>query len=384
MPNPLGSIIPILDLLGKELKILPATGGAVEELQHPDQEEIEDIVINRGVEEVTSFAETPEPDVSNLYKPTPPIFRHEKCLFKFFIDGSIRTYFLATGIEGRRSFPIELAQIGAAVVERNEDGKIKIHTHKQKVLLLLPKQSQGISDTLWDELRRIERPDFLEIIDFTLSDTLSDAKKDPRDKAGAKARSEMHKLEIGLIKSTDSYRNENTWLILDGSVQFIEEDIWDSWRTEQGPCLIGVAKSFKKDPIFQFGRSSSQRKDITSILAGLPHAHRTAVFGAYGGKVAFWYVRLREQRELDYPLMGVVKVELPCPDCTPVPSDLADLISKVLVAERNVSPYGLDRRWHCSLYPIYIAEQVIKTKFFSRDVLMGSIKWPTPQLGGVT
>ncbi len=27
MPNPLGSIIPILDLLGKELKIPPATGG---------------------------------------------------------------------------------------------------------------------------------------------------------------------------------------------------------------------------------------------------------------------------------------------------------------------------------------------------------------------
>jgi len=384
MPNPLSSISPFLDLLGSEIKILPATGGAVEELQHPDQEEIEDIVINRGVEEVTSFAETPEPDVSNLYKPTPPIFRHEKCLFRFFIDGSIRTYFLATGIEGRRSFPIELAQVGATVIERNEQGKVKVQAHKQKVLLLLPKQSQGISDTLWDKLRRIEKPDFLELIDFTLRDTLTDAKKDPRDKAGAKARSEMHKLEISLIKSTDSYRNKNTWLILDGSVQFVEQDIWDSWRDESGPCLVGVAKSFKKDPIFQFGRRSSQRKDITSILAGLPHAHRTAAFSSYGGKVAFWYVRLREQRELDYPLMGVVKVELPCPDCTSVSSDLADLISRALVAERNVSPYGLDRRWHCSLYPIYIAEQVIKNKFFSRDVLMGFVKWPKPQLGGVT
>jgi hypothetical protein len=27
MPNPLGSIIPILDLLGREIKILPATRG---------------------------------------------------------------------------------------------------------------------------------------------------------------------------------------------------------------------------------------------------------------------------------------------------------------------------------------------------------------------
>lgn len=135
--------------------------------------------------------------------------------------------------------------------------------------------------------------------------------------------------------------------------------------------------------MFQFGRRSTQRKDITGILAGLPHAHRTVAFNADGGKIAFWYVRLREQKELDYPLMGVVKVEIPRPDLTPVPAELADLISEVLVAERNVTPYGLDRRWHCSLYPIHIAEQVIKNRFYSKDVLMGCIKWPKPQMGGV-
>jgi len=382
MPNPLNYIIPILDLLGKGIKILPATGGAVEDLQHPDQEEIEDIIINRDVSEITAFAETPEPNISNIYRPTPPVFRRNKHLFRFFIDGSIRTYFLATGIEGTRSFPIELAQIGAAVIERNDNGGIKVRAHKQKVLLLLPKQNQGISDTLWSQIRKFERSDFLEIVDFTLPDPLSDAKKDPRDKAGAKARSAMHKLEIELIKSTDACRDENTWLILDGSVKFIEEDIWDSWKDKEGPYIIGVAKSFRKDPMFQFGRKFSQRKDITSILAGLPHAHRTVAFSAYDGQVAFWYVRLREQRELDYPLMGVVKVELPRPDRTPVPAELADLISCALVAERNVTPYGVERRWHCSLYPIYIAEQVIKNKFFSREVLMGCIKWPKPEIGG--
>ncbi len=382
MPNPLGSIIPALKLLGENVKILPATGGAVEDMQHPDQEEIEDIVINREVKNVTAFAEIPEPDPANIYRPTPPLSRMEKHFFRFFIDGSIRTYFLATGIEGRRSFPIELAQIGAAVVERDDSGSITIHSHRQKILLLLPKQNQGISDTLWDKIRRVEKPDFLEIVDFTMPDVLSEAKKDPRDKAGAKARSEMHKLEIELIKSTDTFRDDNTWLILDGSVKFVERDFWESWENNVGPYLIGVAKSFKKDVSFQFGRRFSQRKDITSILAGLPHAYRTAVFNANDGHVAFWYVRLREQKELDYPLMGVIKVELPRPDRTPVAGELADLVSRTLVAERNVTPYGLDRRWHCSLYPIYIAEQVIKNKFFSREVLTGCIKWPRPQTGG--
>lgn len=39
MPNPLGSITPVLEILGKNINILPATGTAVEDLQHPDQDE---------------------------------------------------------------------------------------------------------------------------------------------------------------------------------------------------------------------------------------------------------------------------------------------------------------------------------------------------------
>ena len=182
----------------------------------------------------------------------------------------------------------------------------------------------------------------------------------------------MHRLEIDLIQATDGQRDEGSWLILDGAVkldQFIKS-----------PYLIGVAKSFRKDPQFYLGKGRANRKDVTAILAGLPYAHRTAAFNAHYGKVAFWYVRLREQKELDYPLMGVIKVELPLPDREPVDAELADLLSRALVAERNVTPHGLDRRWHCHLYPIYIAERTIKNRFYSQDVLMGAIRWPTPAL----
>jgi len=373
MQNPMSSIIPLLDLLGKEIKILPATGGAVEDLQHPDQDEIEDVIINKEAEYVDAFAEDPEPDTQNLYRKTPPSSRTQNHLFQFFIDGSLRTYFLGTGIEGKRSFPIELAQIGSAVIKREDSGQLKVLKHKQRILLLLPKQNQGISDTLWEQIKRIDKPEWLEVVDFTLPDILTEERKDPRDKAGAKARHEMHKLEVELISSTDGLRNEKCWLILDGAVKLTD--------FIQAPYLIGVAKSFSKKPQFYLGKSRQPKpKDITSILAGLPHAHRTVAFSAYDGQVAFWYVRLREQRELDYPLMGVVKVELPLPDRKPVPSELADLISSALVAERNVTPYGLDRRWHCCLYPIYIAEQVIKSRFFSKEVIMGCIKWPKPNV----
>ena len=41
LPNPFASITYLIELISKEIKILPAVGGAVKDLQHPDQEEIE-------------------------------------------------------------------------------------------------------------------------------------------------------------------------------------------------------------------------------------------------------------------------------------------------------------------------------------------------------
>lgn len=371
MPNPLASITPVLEILGRNINILPATGTAVEDLQHPDQDEIDDILLHRDMEqEVTAFAEEPEPSTTNIYRPVPPISRTERHLFRFFIDGSLRTYFLATGIEGMRSFPIELAQLGASVVMRDDRGRLSTFRNDRRILLLLPKGARGVSDTVWAQLNQtktLEGP--LEIVDFDVSDVISgDAKKDPRDKAGGKARFLMHEMETALIQSTDQLRDENNWLILDGAVKlgdFIS-----------APYLIGVAKSFSKEPLFYFGGKKSAKKDITTLLAGLPYAYRTVAFSAYGGKVAFWYVRMWEQKDVDYPLMGIVKVELPCPERKAVPADLADLLSRALVAERSVTPYGLDRRWHCHLYPIFMAEQTIKNRFYSQQVLMGAIRWP--------
>ena len=375
MPNPLSSIIPVLDVLGKNINILPATGVAVEDLQHPDKDEIDDILIHRDMDqEITAFAEIPEPSTKNIYIETPPLVRTEKHLYRYFIDGSLRTYFLATGKEGARTFPIEMAQIGASVIERDDRGHLSILKHDQKILLMIPKGARGVSDTVWAQLLKLQNPgSMFEIIDVDLSDVISgDNKKDPRDKAGGKARFRMHEMETELIKSTDTLRNLDSWLIIDGAVKL--------GAFVSAPYLIGVAKSFSKEPLFYFGSKRSDKRDITTILASLPYAHRTVAFRAYDGQVAFWYVRLWEQKDVDYPLMGVVKIELPCPDKKPVPCDVVNLLSRALVAERSVTPYGLDRRWHCHIYPIYIAEQTIKNRFYSEQVLLGAIKWPKPKI----
>jgi hypothetical protein len=375
MPAPsLDFIESTVDLLARNLDILPAVGGAVEELLQPDVDEIEDMLVNADSREVTEFLEFPAPDPRNIYRPTPPIFRPQNHLYRYFIDGSLRTYYLATGVEGNRSFPIELAQIGAAVMQRDDRGRMRPLGRRQRILLLLPKGQLGVSDTLWAQLKRLDTSDgSFEVIDTTEKNAMAPGEatsESLRVRAGGIARNRMHKLEIEMIDQTDGRRNDQTWLILDGAVK-LDEFI-------KTPHMIGVAKNFRKDPEFRFGRGAGKRLDITKILAGLPYASRTAAFSAHGGKVAFWYVRLRQQKEVDYPLMGVVKVELPRPDRSPVDADLADLISQTLVAERNVTPYGRDSRWHCHLYPIFQAEQAIKTGFYSRDVLMGMIRWPKP------
>ena len=377
MPVPSDWISPVLKLLLQSLDgVLPAVGGAMEDMEQPDVDELEDMLVNRETREVTEFLETPPPSVQNLYRPTPPLFRQDLHFYHYFIDGSIKTYYLATGIEQQRSFPIELAQIGSAVMERDDRGYVHPLKIMHRVLLLLPKGPLGVSDTVWQELKKLDTPDsFFEVIDTT--ERTSHTPLDPtsenlRTRAGGIARNRMHRLEIEIIQATEENRCEDCWLILDGAVK-LDDFI-------RAPYLIGVAKNFRKDPEFRFGRGHTARKDITSVLAGLPYAHRTVAFSAHGGQVAFWYVRLREQKELDFPLMGVVKVELPRSDRTPVEADLADLISRTLVAERNVTPHGLDRRWHCHLYPIYQAEQAIKNRFYSRDVLMGMIHWPQPHI----
>lgn len=379
MPNPLASLSSTIQVLS-ELDILPATGGATEELLATDPDELDDILQNSENQEIAEFAEyDPEPTRDNIYRTTPPFFRPQDHLYRFFIDGSIRTYYLGTAVEEQRTFPVILSQIGAACVARQEDGRVKIQAHRQKLLLLVPGANYGLSDEMWRKLKRATSGTNLEAVDTTDPNSSNPLGKEAiarslqnalRDRAGGVARARMHDLERALIESTDAERNQDSRLVLDGGIK--------SEKFMSQPHIIAVAKSFRKDVIFTFGskkKTSESRKDITKLLMGLPHNHRTVAFSAEGGKVAFWYVRMRAQDEVDYPLKGVVKVEVALMDGNNIAASEADRISSALCGERNVTPYGQDNRWHCHLYPIYQAENAIKSRFFSNEVLLGSIRW---------
>jgi hypothetical protein len=87
------------------------------------------------------------------------------------------------------------------------------------------------------------------------------------------------------------------------------------------------------------------------------------------GKFAVWYVRLRDPRKHRGPFDGIVKVEkILVTDKEAeygLDSSEVDNISAWLVNERNPVCYGKDDRWANHLYPVYLTETYIKSKYRS-------------------
>jgi hypothetical protein len=375
MMQPIQRIRDVLRQWAQDVEVLPAAGGALEELQRPDIEEVDDRLL--GTEENihdTVWERLPDGqriDPDNPYRPTPPIPRHVQHRFRYFIDGSVRSYFLGTVLEHGRDTPILYAQIGACALRREDDGTVRVHDLQTRHLLLA--EQQQLSPQAWGSLQSLCPPNLVDLVD-TSPNQPGAMGMDPRNRANGVARFRMRSLEGEIMRQLLPHLGDE-WLIMDGSLMFDPiRRILLSASTQ--PPVLGVSKNFRKDPQFDVGRGPrAVRYSIYRLLAKLPHEHRTLAFKALDGQVAFWYVRLRPQGAMDYPLMGVVKCELVTPSYEPPDSRLLDELSSALVAERSVSPHGRDRRWHAHLYPIYLAEQAIRSRFYSHEVVRQLMRW---------
>jgi hypothetical protein len=91
-------LAPAIDLIARNASVLPAVGGAFEDLARPDIEEADDRFFGsqcdaeRGFD---TFAEFPTPDWGDLYRPTLPVYREQDHVFRYFCDGAAgNLYFL--------------------------------------------------------------------------------------------------------------------------------------------------------------------------------------------------------------------------------------------------------------------------------------------------
>jgi len=374
MGNPFEGLRPALEVITREAKVLPATGQALEDLMRPDHEEVIDRLRSGEDKAMDILLETPN---RKPYVELTPLHRTEKHLLRFFLDGSARTFFLGDAVEGNRRTPIHVAQVGAAAVFRKDDGQVKVAKSVHKIVLMLDKKAVSFGDRVEEIVKQAgPRYAFHDTMEDDGETEKSAPGKEPRSRAAHKAHhimaGEEEQLGRGLQRAKDQ------WLVLDGS---LGKDL-HSWKDV--PQFFGVTKSFSREPLFKLpGARGGQVVNLYELLSNLPFPARTCAFSARSGKVVVWYVRLREQRHLDYPLMGVVKVEFPNPTGDAVPSKLIDELSSALVAERQVTPHGKDVRWHAHLYAIYLAEQAVKTGFVSTEALKAGMKWPTQAAGAV-
>lgn len=361
----------IMSVVSDQLEILPASEGAIEEMTFVGEEERDDTKLAGDVLTVENSLEIPKP--SWKYRSIEPIFRGDNHFFRYFLDGSYRHYFLATGLENDRATPIFLAQIAIVILKRDDDGKLSVvQDFKRHQWFLLLAKSR-ISEAAWQRILDSTKEVKANIIirDLVEMDAYSgefNEAQDLRERGRSKTRHLMSSMEFEIVKEFRVVI-PNHWMVKDGLVSFGKYG-----GGMQSQKVIGVAKNFTSvQKFYSQGGKRKEKQSVVSLLGELPLNHRTVAYEGYGGKTAFWYLRLRESQQVLYPLFGVVKVEIPVIEDQPLTTELLDEISGALLAEKFVTPYGSDERWHSHIYPIYQAEHASKQSFYSTEVIQGCI-----------
>jgi len=301
-------------------------------------------------------------------------------LFKYFLDGSRRTYKVDDIAYGKKLYPIIAGQIGVAVCERVDKHTFKPVNIKTPLVISIPdianaQTSIGNNNLFFTSLiKKLNEQGILEKQKLKLSKILpysSKALKDDKyeDRGIAKIQDEMIALEqkvvFELVKAKKL--NDDSFLIKDGSLEYMKsgEARELSVIKSNYDCVIGVSKAFNPESL------SNDVKDISRRIAELKLYHRTPAFMYQTERIpdvkfAVWYLRIRETLS---PFDGVLKIEKilvrDIQEEDGLDSDEIDLISANIVNERNPVCYGKDDRWAKHLYPVHLTESYIKSKYLS-------------------
>jgi len=301
-----------------------------------------------------------------------PIGRADDHVFRYFLDGSLRTYRWGEKSEGGTSFPVIVTEVGCAVVFRRDDGTVTRHAFKRRLCLLLPPTPPVSSDTAEDLLQTSTDDGGnaglnVEVVRLARERHLGDL----RTALLGKARSVMHELEVSVANSFP--HDGQSWLVIDGAIR---KRIFMDLRN-----TIGLAKSFSRKPRFLFP-PARRSIDVVALLRYLPCGARSPVFvssaraqatdSPTGAGIASWYVRLREPSIQGDPLHGIVKVDYVVDGEWSAERDgpAVERLSRALLAERSVSPYPTNR-WATHIYPIFCAETFLKSSLLNPVVMRG-------------
>lgn len=308
---------------------------------------------------------------------------HAKSLFRFFLDGSMRT--MRAGhilIPGGRWRPIFLAQIGVAVTKLDgvHVGQLSITHYESKSLLICPEDfdasdAKDISERIKAAGKASGHPIELSADFYTVEST-----RDPMDCARQKILESMQQMEVDVIcnmAAEDGQLRRDRLLMIDGSLQFHEKVLKNR---EAFQNVVGVSKTFDLNaPLGKSGRAAR----VANMIFGLGPGYRTPAYKIEHDRPGFptigaWFLRLRN------PIgsssigaeEGVVKLEIfpahsSSGDQKPIPVDRCDTISQQVLLLRHPASPQTDARWANHLYPIHMTERYVKSRFRSEVTMRG-------------
>ncbi|ADK81089.1 hypothetical protein [Sediminispirochaeta smaragdinae] len=324
--------------------------------------------------------------------------RDGESLFKYFVDGSRKTYKL-TSIEYEKSiYPIIAGQVGVACCERNKRILKCKRLNRYNVIALPNIAIVSLIDDCKDKRTAIEylrtqinnsstlKKQNIVINKVLLYNQDLHLQKDiPYENLGISKIHEFmldeEKRMINILVNDDGLRYVDNYLIKDGSIEYIDSKNGDfndfSLLLNNYKRVIGVSKTFNPDFL-----KDNRKKTQASLIADLPLYHRTPSYkyeskrskGAKG-PVFFitWYIRIREKTYNHNPFDGIVKIEKVVPEDGEnylMDSEEIDMISANIINERLPTTYGIEDRWPNHLYPVHLTERLLKNTFISDDYFM--------------
>lgn len=313
-------------------------------------------------------------------------------LFHYFLDGSRKTYKVDDMSYRNQIYPIIAGQVGVGCClrEQGEMFPLKAPAYERHLVISLPKVAKS-SDWDDDELSfeyllkkinaradlREKGVEFAKIIPYSTSVAQGDKIE---NKGIAVIQKYMAQREIRMIAELvrRGHLLPTRFLLKDGSLEYQVHGI--SSKAELArfknnyQFVVGVSKSF--NPAYCIDKDG---RNNSSQIAQLPLYSRTPV-QMYDSPVigdvtfAVWFVRIRESRYTNNTFDGVLKLEKILVSDEQVEQGLdseeVDMITANIINERNPVCYGADRRWANHLYPIYVTESYVKSKYLGESMFL--------------
>ena len=307
----------------------------------------------------------------------------------YFLDGSRRVYkvddhaYPQSG--GRNSiYPIIAGQIGVGCCKRI-DKQVHPACFSHEIAIAVPSianadDRSGFLEAMALKLSSLPVLQRMNIkINNVFSYSISKGAEKMEDRGTACIQDRMIECEKDLVAQLvrKGLLNHNNYLVKDGSLEYrITPELRKDERKRKiflnnYNWVLGVSKNFNPEIC-----TDSSGHSNPGFIADLPLYHRTPValyekdmFGDI--KYAVWYIRLHDKSRTRTALDGILKVEKMLVTeeerTKGIDSELVDMLSALLINERNPVCYGSDLRWANHIYPVYLTETFVKSKYLSAE-----------------